>query len=591
MSAPHERPPPAPSGLTPAAATTTTTTTNITNLAPLAVTDPVEALQLNHCSSSEEASAGRPTRGALKKGSATDEAVKSVQESKSKGKAVAKEPADNGQGPGHAVEQALKTKIGMVQQDKIKTLPRTCGPAPCDPGPSCWAERQTSYRDVVVKPRTFKPRFPARHEKLDWLHEGSWKEGRREGRSVRERLEAREVRAPSILDRLSVGLTNQGLQTQKGWESLFLVLVKAKAGARRCFNCFALDHRISQCRDPPKCLHCSRSGHKARFCPRRRGSEADPSAAVVSLAAVRWRQKVAVRAMMDRMEFPPGDYDMRPHWVSAAAPRTKAIRVEERDLELSTLVAVQWDASVLVLCATVLRYAPHQLRILAHELSIEGLSRVMFLLRFRSRELRTMALAARSFCAGNIELNIMSWSRRIGAKLFSNQSFIDEIDCTVEKEEEWFCFNVWVWTDAPNDLALQGILQVEEPLDLPDEQYYGMSDMELPLVRDGPAKTFDYEILIHLDRVLDYSSPSDSLGRCSYDSDISGIPSEDPPQPDYPEVFPFYCSLGERDGGRPARTRSVHDRRGGGGAAGSLAASWGRRPGSRVQAKAPDDTT
>jgi hypothetical protein len=47
----------------------------------------------------------------------------------------------------------------------------------------------------------------------------------------------------------------------------FNALLKSK-DVGKCFNCFARDHRISGCRDPPRCLLCGRSGHKARYCAR-----------------------------------------------------------------------------------------------------------------------------------------------------------------------------------------------------------------------------------------------------------------------------------------------------------------------------------
>ncbi|TVU04910.1 hypothetical protein EJB05_48054, partial [Eragrostis curvula] len=34
----------------------------------------------------------------------------------------------------------------------------------------------------------------------------------------------------------------------------------------RCFRCLAKDHRVAQCRDPPRCLACWNSGHFARQC-------------------------------------------------------------------------------------------------------------------------------------------------------------------------------------------------------------------------------------------------------------------------------------------------------------------------------------
>ncbi|CAL5026233.1 unnamed protein product [Urochloa decumbens] len=288
---------------------------------------------------------------------------------------------------------------------------------------------------------------------------------------------------------------------------------------------------------------------------------------------------------MDSHEFPPGDTGFRPQKTLAAAARTQQLREEERELEMFTLVAVQRDCRVSLSCEMVLWDAPRQLGIPEHELAVEGLSKATFLLRFGSLQIRNVALAAREIQVGNCVLNIMPWSRRIGAsvgrlryrarvclegvprharnsssvaQLFSNPSFIDEIDCTVEKPAERFTFNLWVWTDAPNDLALQGTLQIQEPIEYPEEQFFGIDTMEMPIERNAPVKTFNYDILIHLDRVLDYTPPFASSRSHSFDSSIS-----DPPLPEYPEVFNFTWVLGFRDGARPTRRTPVHERLGG----------------------------
>jgi hypothetical protein len=239
------------------------------------------------------------------------------------------------------------------------------------------------------------------------------------------------------------------------------------------------------------------------------------------------------------MEFRTGDADLRPSSVRAVAARTSTIKAAERELELNTLVAVQRDGRLQLSCAAVLRDALRQLRIPAHELEVEGLSQATFLLRFRSPAARNAALSVRAFQVGNYHLNLMPWSRRIGAsagklrfrvrvclegvprharsmaavaQLFNTPSFVEEIDYTVEREEERFCFNVWIWTDAPNEIALQGTLQIQEPLVNSDDYCYQLGDMDAPFFRDGPAETFDYNVLIHLDRVLDYTPLPDSSG-------------------------------------------------------------------------------
>jgi hypothetical protein len=276
--------------------------------------------------------------------------------------------------------------------------------------------------------------------------------------------------------------------------------------------------------------------------------------------------------MMDP-QFPPGDVDMRPPLVLAAAARTQEMKAAERGLELSTLIAVRRDSYVPVSCAVVLRDAPRQLHAPEMEMEVEGLSKVMFLLRFASLARRKEALAARSFQVGNCMLNLMPWSRRIGdsvgnlkyrtrvclegvprhvrnaaavAQLFRNPSFIDETDYPMEKKAERFCYNVWVGMSAPNDLALEGTLQLEEPVIHSDEYLFRMGDLEIPDSRAAPAETFDYNVLIHLDRVLDYSPPK-SPEHTSFKSDTSGIPSVDPPTSQYPVRFDYTWHLGFRD--------------------------------------------
>jgi hypothetical protein len=130
-------------------------------------------------------------------------------------------------------------------------------------------------RDAVVRLRRFKPRFPpvASHQgESPWLHEDSWMQHRREGCTVWERIGVNKEGG-------AAGKNHSKLrQSEEGGH--LLALLKAKAGARRCFNYLALDYRISQCRDPPMCLVCARSRHKARYCPRSRTAAGALSAAV-----------------------------------------------------------------------------------------------------------------------------------------------------------------------------------------------------------------------------------------------------------------------------------------------------------------------
>jgi hypothetical protein len=69
--------------------------------------------------------------------------------------------------------------------------------------------------------------------------------------------------------------------------------------------------------------------------------------------------------------------------------------------------------------------------------------------------------------------------------------------------------------------------------------------MESPPLRDGSAKTMDFEVLIHLDHILDYSTPPSSPGGHNYNSNTSGI-LDDQLEPEFPVRYPFVWRLGTR---------------------------------------------
>ena len=136
--------------------------------------------------------------------------------------------------------------------------------------------------------------------------------------------------------------------------SNLLLLLRAKA-ENKCFNCFACDHRIADCRDPPRCILCSKSGHKARYCK-----------GTAQASKAEWKEKEAREKEQElrekekgesskKMEFIPGEPERRPSRVVACAGRMAAIREADRDLELHSLVGVQLDARRWLTCNQVHR--------------------------------------------------------------------------------------------------------------------------------------------------------------------------------------------------------------------------------------------
>ncbi|CAO2142374.1 unnamed protein product [Urochloa humidicola] len=324
-------------------------------------------------------------------------------------------------------------------------------------------------QDALVGAKTFKPRFDALLRLEEWRVNS-----------------ARRAKRPSVWARL--GSKQMGIHERPGGQVVnhngFLELLRTKA-VGRCFNCLARDHRIVECRDPPRCVLCSRSGHKARFCPSRRGPNTAPTSSspfsalgigkAPSASAFYVASKQAGGASSaarvpcpSSMDFIPGDAERRPDRVVACAARSAAVREAEQDLLLHGLIAVQLDSRAQLTCEAVLRDVLHQLNIPESALRVSRISTAKFLLRFDRLEFRNMALARRGLSASHTTLHLMAWNRQACAStssklpyrariclegvpdhahqvetvlhLLPKQSFAERIDLTRVKEDEWGCF-------------------------------------------------------------------------------------------------------------------------------------------------------
>jgi hypothetical protein len=149
--------------------------------------------------------------------------------------------------------------------------------------------------------------------------------------------------------------------------------------------------------------------------------------------------------------------------------------------------------------------------------------------------------------------------------LFGASDIIERIDDVVNSKEESACCRVWVWMENVATLARRGRLDLEEPLEVDSPLLHfpelGM-EVDLP-VRTGPLRTLSYDVLLHLDRVLDYSAspPSSPDSHVSYHSDISGLPSEVSLTPACPTTWGYRWNLGFEAGTFPPTRRApVHSR-------------------------------
>ncbi|CAL4926573.1 unnamed protein product [Urochloa decumbens] len=478
-------------------------------------------------------------------------------------------------------------------------------------------EGPLSYRDAMVRPRTFKPRFPAScsHDHQQWFTEHSLGGGRRDLSAVW----SRPGRGRSFHD-------GDGGRLHRSYEGGWLRTLRAKAG-KGCFNCLSSGHFIADCRDPPRCLLCFRFGHKAGRCPSppfrshtrfaaalprpavRPGHAGQVAATTTTPAGCAAAPQLAARAPPpDQAVVTMGDEgyvlfhrvrEERPDHVVAGARRTDAIREAEAELETFAMLAVQVDAGVRLDTERVRQEAVRQFRVPVYEVGVTRLSAASFLLRFDSQHQRDSARRLGALRVGHVRLQLLPWKRQVGARaelfkfyyqvrvciegvpahgrhpetvagLFPKSSFVDDLDCDMEKPQEEECYRLWIWASDPAAIATTGTLRIEETVTLPQVGYAeGLMELGMPMgaLRWEPAKAMEYEVLIHVDRVLDYSPlPPSATANSSYNSPVSGH-SDEEPEEEWPVRYPFDWRLGVPDGEArrvPARGRvSVHDRLGG----------------------------
>ncbi|RLM79466.1 hypothetical protein C2845_PM12G16810 [Panicum miliaceum] len=358
-------------------------------------------------------------------------------------------------------------------------------------------------------------------------------------------------------------------------ESNFCFILKAKA-VGRCFNCFAKDHRIAECRDPQRCILYSRCGHKARFCTRDTGKAAtDAASTVYRRASADGGAPEADRE--GSMEFTPGDVELRPESVQTCAAWSFDLRDAERDLNLRALIAVQRDVRVCLSCAEVHRDV--------HGLVVTKISISSFLLRFERQEVRNAARERVQLVVARTALHVLPRTRQANAvlgrlryrtrlciegvpshahkvetvlHLLPKQSFLDEVVSERETEDELGCYILWIWCMDPDAIAKAGTLRIAEPVLPPANYFERVGNMEWPELRMEAAVMLGYPVLIHLDRVVDYSSPPGSPSHQSYESDISGVPNVE-----WPVHHRYSWQLGVMDGQLAEHRPLVHSCLGG----------------------------
>lgn len=226
------------------------------------------------------------------------------------------------------------------------------------------------------------------------------------------------------------------------------------------------------------------------------------------------------------------------------------------------------------------------------DLGVIRLSEATFLFNFTYQPQRN-ATRNKGIRVGHTGLKLLPWSRCIGADnelvkfryrarlciegvpghvrqpkaidpLFKDSTFIDELHCDKEKPEEEACVCLWVWTADPDGLAKTVTLEVVEPVTLLEDQLPMFSKEwsgASAVLKQGAAQLLKYPVILHLGRVMDYSTPPSSLSHQSADDIMSGLPDESLEEA-WHTCHLFRWRIGVPNGGGAGWRVPAHDRLG-----------------------------
>ncbi|RLM93520.1 hypothetical protein C2845_PM08G08550 [Panicum miliaceum] len=288
-----------------------------------------------------------------------------------------------------------------------------------------------------------------------------------EGRTVRRRgwTTVTTQRSKEVSNATSNYCSAEGQAHQP---DLLQLLWKKASG--RCFNCFARDHRIAQCRDPPRCILRSGSGHKAKLCPShptsfaRRPLHSNPTIAArlsqpqpqrlphhqdprhphhqplhpnptiathlsnthfsrplhpnpdlaARLCDTAWAPLCVKTEQVKPMEdlIPRASF-RRAELIEACVPRLSEMARVERDLSMHSLVVIAADSRAPLGRRAVLEAANISFGLNPGDLEVDLISKSKFLLKFRIPALRNLVLTSHSpLMVGRNCLGIMPWTRQ-----------------------------------------------------------------------------------------------------------------------------------------------------------------------------------
>ncbi|KAF8710066.1 hypothetical protein HU200_029794 [Digitaria exilis] len=271
----------------------------------------------------------------------------------------------------------------------------------------------------------------------------------------------------------------------------------------RCFRCLTSDHRLSQCRDPPRCLACRRSGHFARDCPERRHRSLhsrlsfpprkpvhsrltfpppnihnrlsfSPLSYTSVLPPVRHQHSPA-----DPMEYIPGLPDQRPERSATMVVASDSIARKSNRLSSHAVLITAEQGGYRPSVIEVVYGLSQQLRLPRYNIKVSRHRPEDFLADFDFAPQCDRAVAAGQIVIGGTTLSIVPWrptsngpprtwwfnakvsiesmplelwSIKGASKVLGYDCIVDRLDSRTYNKEVTHTFSCWVWMSNPDHL-------------------------------------------------------------------------------------------------------------------------------------------
>ncbi|CAO2039669.1 unnamed protein product [Urochloa humidicola] len=340
----------------------------------------------------------------------------------------------------------------------------------------------------------------------------------------------------------------------------------------RCFRCLAKDHRLAQCRDPPRCLLCRASGHLARRCPRR-ANRPIHSRLTFPSTSIHSRITFPPPDIQSRLTFPPlqasprhpppsrrtdmaytaGAPSQRPVEGHAVISVEGAMAAELRRLRCTGVVLTGLDRNYTPEPLEVQRAMNQQLRIPLHNIAVSCHKSEDFFARLDHPDQAEQAVRKGTVDIGGTSFLIQPWRETAYSRPanwyfhckvvierlplyawcedgvrqalgdFCSFDYIEHISFTQENTERLSC---WVWMWNPDQLPRSKLTTI-----FPEGAGWSR-----PGVTAAPPVGNMVDLIFHLDSYFDWSPPPASR---TPSSRASGLPSSSSLDSDG-RPFPFF---------------------------------------------------